>query len=188
MSKKLLSEAQVRRFQSLANIEPLVEMYNEEEANEEAALEEAEESVNEEVVTEEETLEEAEMEMDAGEMEMDNAEEADVELDEELVQKFMDAVDTIQQVASALDVGAEEAAEEEVEAEIEMDAEEAPMEMDAEEAPAEEEEIALQEALEGINYVPSQKEIVKVVAQRVAKRLQEAKEAQARLDKALGKK
>ena len=164
MSKKLLSEAQVRRFQSLANIEPLVEMYNEEEANEEAALEEAEE------------------------MEMDNAEEADVELDEELVQKFMDAVETIQQVASALDVGADEAAEEEVEAEIEMDAEEAPIEMDAEEAPAEEEEIALQEALEGINYVPSQKEVVKVVAQRVAKRLQEAKEAQARLDKALGKK
>ena len=125
---------------------------------------------------------------EAEEMEMDNAEEADVELDEELVQKFMDAVETIQQVASALDVGADEAAEEEVEAEIEMDAEEAPIEMDAEEAPAEEEEIALQEALEGINYVPSQKEVVKVVAQRVAKRLQEAKEAQARLDKALGKK
>ena len=37
MSKKLLSEAQVRRFQSLASITPLQEMaYNEEEPMEEA--------------------------------------------------------------------------------------------------------------------------------------------------------
>ena len=45
----------------------------------------------------------------------------------------------------------------------------------------------LQEALTGINYVPSQKEIVKTVAKRVAKRLQEAKNAEARLNRALGK-
>jgi len=45
----------------------------------------------------------------------------------------------------------------------------------------------LELALEGINYQPSQKEIVKVVAKRVARRLQEAKRAQAKLNKALGK-
>ena len=119
MSKKLLSEAQVRRFQALATIHPLNEM---------GMYHEAEEGG------------------DAGE-------------------------------------------------EMEMGAEEEPMDMDAEEAPpaeeeapAEEEEEMLQEALKGIKYVPSQKEVVKVVAQRVAKRLQEAKRAQAKLNKALGKK
>ena len=43
-------------------------------------------------------------------------------------------------------------------------------------------------ALEGIEYQPSQKEIVKEVAKRVARRLVEAKQAQAKLDRALGKK
>jgi hypothetical protein len=185
MSKKLLSEAQVRRFQSLANIEPLTEMaYNEEET--------MEETYNEELVNEEETIteveeEQPEMEMDADEPEM---EEADVEMDEELVQKFMDAVATIQQVADILNGEAEEE-------EMEMDAEEAEMEMDAaepmemgdEEAPApEDEEAMLQEALSGINYIPSREEVVKTVAQRVIDRLNEAKDAQAKLDKALGKK
>ena len=179
MSKKLLSEAQVRRFQALATIKPINEMaYNEEEK--------VEETYNEELVNEEE-----EMEMDAApesdEPEMD---EADVEMDEELVEKFMDAVGTIQQVADALggEVGGDDM-------DLDMDmggADEAPLELDAgdEEEPAadEDEEEMLQEALSGINYIPSQKEIVKTVAQRVAKRLQEAKRAEARLNRALGKK
>ena len=46
----------------------------------------------------------------------------------------------------------------------------------------------LQEVLSWGSYVPSQKEFVKTVAKRVAKRLQEAKNAQAKLNKALGKK
>jgi len=163
MSKKLLSEAQVRRFQALATIKPINEMaYNEEEI-----------------------MEEEEIEMDAApeadEPEMD---EADVEMDEELVDKFMDAVGTIQQVADALGGEAGE------DLDMDMGGEEAPMELDAgdEEEPAEEdEEEMLEEALRGISYVPSQKEIVKTVAKRVAKRLQEAKRAEARLNKALGK-
>jgi hypothetical protein len=173
MSKKLLSEAQVRRFQALATIKPINEMaYNEEEK--------VEETYNEELVNEEE------MEMDADEPEMD---EADVEMDEELVEKFMDAVGTIQQVADAL--GGEVSGDD---MDLDMDMggeEEAPMELDAgdEEEPADEdEEEMLEEALRGINYVPSQKEIVKTVAQRVARRLNEAKRAEARLNKALGKK
>ena len=177
MSKKLLSEAQVRRFQTLATIRPLNEM----------------ESPSAELTEEAPIVEEEELEMGADEApEMDagvpgEADEADVELDEELVQKFMDAVSTIQEVADALGGDAGE--------EMEMGAEEEPMDMDAEEAPpaeeeapAEDEEEMLQEALKGIKYVPSQKEVIKVVAQRVAKRLQEAKHAQAKLNKALGKK
>ena len=173
MSKKLLSEAQVRRFQALATIHPLNEMGMYNEAEEEMGEEELEMGADEAP------------EMDAGIP--GEADEADVELDEELVQKFMDAVSTIQEVADALGGDAGE--------EMEMGAEEEPMDMDAEEAPpaeeeapAEEEEEMLQEALKGIKYVPSQKEVVKVVAQRVAKRLQEAKRAQAKLNKALGKK
>ena len=178
MSKKLLSEAQVRRFQTLATIRPLTEMGMYNEVEEETPVMEEEEMGAEEVP-----------EMDAAmPEESEEAEEADVELDEELVQKFMDAVSTIQQVADALGGEAGE--------EMEMGAEEEPMEMDAdmpeeaEEADVDEdeEELQLQEALKGIKYVPSQKEVVKVVAQRVAKRLQEAKRAQAKLNKALGKK
>ena len=178
MSKKLLSEAQVRRFQALATIKPINEMaYGEEKK--------VEETYNEELVNEEE-----EMEMADKESEMDEMDEADVELDEELVEKFMDAVETIQSVADALggevdaDMGGDDL-------DLDMDAgEEAPLELDAGDKEGEEkdEEEMLQEALSGINYIPSQQEIIKTVAQRVAKRLNEAKQAEARLNKALGKK
>lgn len=178
MSKKLLSEAQVRRFQALATIKPINEMaYNEEEK--------VEETYNEELVNEEEEMEMADEAPEADEMD-----EADVELDEELVEKFMDAVSTIQQVADTLggevdaDMGGDDM-------DLDMDAgEEAPLELDAgdEEGEEKDEEEMLQEALSGINYIPSQKEIVKTVAKRVAKRLNEAKRAEVRLNRALGKK
>ena len=45
----------------------------------------------------------------------------------------------------------------------------------------------LMEALAGINYVPSQTEIVNEVAQRVARRLKQAKLHEAKLNRALGK-
>ena len=179
MSKKLLSEAQVRRFQSLASIQPIHEM---------SSYSRDDEETNEELYQEEEDMEmdaDAPMEMDADE----DMGDADVELDEELVQQFMDAVKTIQQVSDALG-GAEEMEMGAEEAPMDMDApEEAPMELDAgDEEPAEEdEEEMLEESLKGISYVPSQKEVVKQVAKRVAKRLQEAKNAQAKLNKALGK-
>jgi len=181
MSKKLLSEAQVRRFQSLASIQPLAEMsYNEEKHEEEKTMEEA---YNEELVNEEE----AELAPEADEPEM---EEADVEMDEELVQKFMDAVDTMKEVADVLGGEVEDAMGEEEPMDLDMDAaEEAPMELDAgDEDEEKKEDEMLEEALRGINYIPSKKEIVKTVAQRVAKRLNEAKQAEARLNKALGRK
>ena len=198
MRKKLLSEAQVRRFQSLASIKPLNEMdssYKKDDYNETLYEEEGED-------------------MDA--MDMDDAgadkdmDEADVELDEELVEQFMEAVSTIQEVADALgggaggdmgddlDMGDDEPADDmdmggddEPADDMDMGGDEEPMELDAggeEPAGEEDEEEMLQEALRGISYVPSQKEVVKTVAKRVAKRLQEAKRAQAKLNKALGKK
>ena len=210
MSKKLLSEAQVRRFQSLASIKPLNEMYNEEkeeimEMDSEGVAKELEslrakckdgdESACDKVHEYDRTgnpsslmeVEEAEIAPEVDEPEM---EEADVEMDEELVQKFMDAVGTMQQVADVLGGEVEDVADEEEPMDLDIDAaEEAPMELDAgDEAEEKEEDEMLEEALRGINYIPSKKEIVKTVAQRVAKRLNEAKQAEARLNKALGKK
>ena len=45
----------------------------------------------------------------------------------------------------------------------------------------------LMEALRGISYVPSQGEVVNEVAKRVARRLQQAKLHEAKLNRALGK-
>jgi hypothetical protein len=186
MSKKLLSEAQVRRFQTLATIRPIHEM-------------ESRAPVVEEVETEEEmemVAGEEEVELDAADaVEMDTAEapeeveEADIELDQDLVNKFAEAAATIGEVAGILNAGSDdeldggELAPVEAEEEMEAAPEAEEMEMDADE-----EELELQEALSGISYIPSQEEIVKVVAKRVAKRLQEAKAAQRQLNKALGKK
>ena len=188
--KSLLSEAQVRRFQSLASIQPIHGMKSRQSLKEqdEFEMEDAEADLGSEEVPEE-------VEMGPEELEAGDMDEADVELDEELVAKFAEAVATMQEVSDILSGGAPE--EDLAGEEMEMGAEEEPIDMDAEEAPPaeeeapaeeEEEEEMLQEALKGIKYVPSQKEVIKVVAQRVAKRLQEAKRAQARLNKALGKK
>lgn len=195
MSKKLLSEAQVRRFQSLASIQPLAEMsYKEEkeetmeEAYDEAAMKDDTKLHEEEDEMMADEVPGAEAAPEAVEADEDEA-DADVEIDEELVEKFMDAVSTIQQVADALGGEMGEMADEEP-VELEDEAPEADLAPAPEEAPeAEDEELdTLEEALRGINYIPSQKEIVKTVAKRVAKRLNEAKEAQAKLNKALGKK
>ena len=190
MSKKLLSEAQVRRFQTLATIRPL----NEAEYNEELYEEEEEEAI-------EMGAGEEEIEMDAEDAEAEDIGDADVELDEELVEKFMKAAATIQEVADALgggagdemDMGGEEmdmgGEDLGLDAGAEEGGEDLALDAGGEEEPAEEdEEEMLQEALKGISYVPSQKEVVKLVAKRVAKRLQEAKIAERRLNRALGKK
>ena len=197
MRKKLLSEAQVRRFQSLASIKPLNEMDSSYKMHDDE--DKMEEAYDDEAHMKDDMMEEEGEDMDvmADDDEGEEMDEADVELDEELVEKFMEAASTIQEVADALgggaggDLGADEPADEE------------PMELDAggdeggdvpaldaggEEGGEEYEEAMLQEALRGISYVPSQKEIVSTVAKRVAKRLQEAKRAEARLNKALGRK
>ena len=104
MAKKLLNEAVVRRFQSLANISPL----NEEKMEE--GMYEAEEEMKEEM----------EMDADEPEMEMD----ADMDGDLELTDEEADAIIALGKKLEAA-MGDEEP---------EMDMEdEAPMEMDADE-------------------------------------------------------
>ena len=201
MSKKLLSEAQVRRFQSLASIAPLQEMgsYQEEEEQNEVAHKKMEDAHAEGVYKEEpdenmegiyeeepmeEMLEEEDDDMDA---DMDDDGDADVELDEELVERFMDAAKAIQEMADALGGGAADMAPAPMDdmADAPEPAMDAPPADD--DAPKDEHEDILEEALSGVNYIPSKEEVVSEVAKRVAKRIMEAKEAQAKLNRALGK-
>ena len=194
MSKKLLSEAQVRRFQSLASITPLQEMgspmmdedYLEGEYAEghgaghrEAAHSEEMEDAHAEGLYEEEDMEAEDQ-------------ESDVELEEDLVERFMDAAKTIEEMAQALGGGAMDmGGDDDLDVKMDDDAPEAPPMDDAPEGDApedEEEKDILELALEGVNYQPSQKEIVSEVAKRVAKRIMEAKQAQAKLNRALGNK
>ena len=111
MRKKLLSEAQVRRFQSLASIRPLNEMdssykKDDEEDKMEEAMHDDEAAMKDDVMEgEDEDMDEALYEEEDEDMDLDKDEgmgDADVELDEELVDQFMDAVKTIEQVADAL--------------------------------------------------------------------------------------
>ena len=201
MSKKLLSEAQVRRFQSLASIKPLQEMGSpmmDEEFLEgeyaeghgarpmEAAHKEEMEGMHAEGEYEEGLYEEEDMDAD-----VDADGDSDVELDEELVERFVEAARTIQEMADALggaaggemDMGADEP-----EMGMDMGAEEPPAPAADEPAGEEEDEKEIMElALEGVDYIPSKEEVVNEVAKRVARRIKEAKEAQTRLNRALGK-
>ena len=179
MAKKTLNEAVVRRFQRLANLSPINEMYHKRD-------EEMEEGMygkrdDEEVMKEED----AEMEMDAGaEMdaeepaEMDAEEPAemdgDLELTDDEAQAIIDLGSKLEAAMGGMedmDMGAEEAPEMDMEAGAEMDAEE-----------------ELMEALRGISYTPSRTEVVNEVAKRVAKRLKAAKLHESKLNRALGKK
>lgn len=190
MSKKLLSEAQVRRFQNLASIQPLQEMgtYKREEKMEEGDYNEGMYNEEEQPMQEEEAPEMPEMDdapEEAPEMEMGDADGEQVEVEEEMVEKAVAALGDIQALVDAL--GGEAAPAGDM-PDMDMAADEPEMDMGAEEPAEDEDEALLELALEGISYEPSQKEIVKEVAKRVAKRLVEAKQAQAKLNKALGKK
>jgi hypothetical protein len=171
MAKKILSEAQVRRFAKLANLSPINEMYANEE--EEAPMAEQEDPMDDVAADAEEEAPaemDAELDAEAGEeaIEMDADGAADVDLSQEDVSVLEQAVDILSQITSAAGGGEEEMGDE-------------PM-------GDEEEEEMIAEALKGINYQPGRKEIVQQVAKRVAKRLLEAKKAEARMNKALGNK
>ena len=188
MAKKILSEAQVRRFAKLANLSPINEMTSMYEEEEEVGMEDPMADVEGDVEMEADP--EMDAEMDA-EMEEPVADEGgDLAAREQMVQ------DVVMAVADALDV---EVAIEGGEAEAEVADLEEPVgepegevageleDAAADELGAEEElgdEIL--EALRGINYVPGKKEIVNEVAKRVAKRLLKAKQAEAELKEALG--
>jgi len=169
MAKKTLNEAVVRRFQRLANVAPINEMYHKRD-------EEMEEGMygkrDDEVMKEEDEMPEEEP------MKMDAEEPADMDGDLELSDEEAQAI---------IDLGAKlEAA---MGGDMEMGGEEAP-EMDMDMGAEEEEDMGekeMMEALRGISYQPSKNEIVNEVAKRVAKRLQTAKLHEAKLNRALGK-
>jgi len=172
MAKKLLNERTVRRFQKLAMVSPINEMYHKRDEEE---MEEGMYKRDDEEVMQEEEEEAPEMEMGdkAPEMEMGDEEGAmdgDLELTDEEAQAIIDLGTKLQSAMG------DEAPE------MEMGDEE-PMEMGAEEG-----EEDLMEALAGINYVPSQTEVVNEVAKRVARRLKAAKLHEAKLRRALGRK
>ena len=196
--KKLLSEAQVRRFMGLAGLDAslssnvLSEAGLYEEEPEEAPVEDEEMLDDEEAAATEEPVVSDEEPVDAmGDIEGEEAEDTK-EISQDLVDKIPDAIATLQDLGAAL--GAEEepaAADEMPEPDLappgdELAGEEEPM--PAEEEPAEEEPVEDEEVLEGVSLELSEEELVQEVAKRVAKRILKAKKAQKQLDEALGRK
>ena len=178
MAKKTLNEAVVRRFQRLANLTPINEMYHkrDEEEMEEGMYGKRD---DEDVMKEEEMDMEADAEMDMGaeeapEMDAEAEMDGDLELTDDEAQAIIDLGSKLEAAMGGMedmDMGAEEAPEMDMEAGAEMDAEE-----------------ELMEALRGISYTPSRNEVVNEVAKRVAKRLKTAKLHESKLNRALGKK
>jgi len=168
MAKKTLNEAVVRRFQKLANVAPINEMYNMRE-EEEADLAPA-----------------AGMDALDADLGADMNADADAEMGDATAEvtetEIQDAKAGLEAISSLLnqilpsgdeetmDMGDEYGEEEEEEEEEEMDEE------------------GIMEALRGISYQPSQSEIVNEVAMRVARRLKTARLHEAKLNKALGRK
>jgi len=193
MSKKLLSEAQIRRFQGLANIKPLHEMDHAAKKDEpemeegvykkEDDLEEAmhEEDPKEGVYKEEDYMEE-EMEMDADDMDDDGDQ---VEVEEEVVQDARSGLKAFEALLDALEGGGAMMDDDDQDDDEE---DKQPLPDAGADEPEEDEAAMLELALEGIDYQASKKEIVQEVAKRVARRLVEAKNAHAKLNKALGNK
>ena len=161
MAKKLLNEATVRRFQKLASVSPINEMYQKNEyLKEEEDMDDAPEAMDDAP----EAMDDAPEAMDDAPEAMDDVEEGDIEV--EITDEQREAI-----IAFADQLRDEEG-------------DLAPMEMGDEDMGAEDE---LMEALRGVSYVPSKSEIVNEVAQRVARRLKAAKLHEAKLNRALGK-
>lgn len=182
MAKKLLNEAAVRRFQSLANISPLNEMYKEEK--EEKKMEEGNYSMEEDEMKEYMTEQEDDMpadDMEAGMDDMDADMGEGMQLTEEEAEVL---IELGKRLEAEMGAGMED----------EPMADEEPMDDMGAEAPEGEgdeevlDEMDIMEALAGISYIPSQSEVVNEVAQRVARRLKEAKLHESKLNRALGRK
>jgi hypothetical protein len=211
MSKKILSEAAVRRFATLANL-PLINEDWGSEKDEKSKTDSGEKDyttkkgdklkqdepggrgekkgdkafMNEDAFSEidDEAMEAGEGELDAGEM-AGLEDEAGLEGEEEVADlgaREELAMDVIAAVADALNIEVDiEGGEEEEIEDVEMGGED----LGAEEFDMEAEE-EIMEALKGIQYIPGKKEIVQEVAKRVAQRLLKAKRAEQQLKEALG--
>ena len=213
--KKLLSEAQVRKFMGLAKLDAnmssafLSENWgmNEEEEEEMPPVEMGDEEVSMD----------AEVEMPVADLEGGEPEEADeatpdVDMDTDALQRIADALGILQTDLSPLMTAAGISAEEEVEMDAEMPPMEMEPEMDAEIPPMDmdveaEEEVELEEdrgSKKGEykrtgghksgdedghykDYEMDEAKIVAEVTRRVAKRINEAARAQKKADKLLGR-
>ena len=189
MSKKLLSETQVRKFMGLANLDAnissnfLTEMYG---------MDEEEMDAEEPMPEEEPTAPEMDAELEGGVPEETDESDVDVEIQQSEVEDAKESLDALQAklggLLSKLMGGSVP----------EMGTEMIPAEMDAEE-PAMEPEIELgadeeipdeeEEMMETTNthHQISEEEIVQEVAKRVAKRINEAARAQKKADKLLNR-
>ena len=210
--KKLLSEAQVRRFMGLAGMQSnLVSNYLKEDSwgyNESLTEEEEEFPPEEEELPPEEApvdeLPPEEAPVDELPPEEDALGGEDVEVGETEIQAALDALGALEALvqpladAAGLEAEVPEGGEEmgELPPEPEMGGEELPPEpeMGGEELPPpeeEEEEVpedVLQEALSGVDIRLSKEEIINEVAKRVAQRIVRAKKAQKAMNEALGNK
>jgi hypothetical protein len=174
MAKKLLSEAQVRKFMGLANLDAnlssnfLNEMYGEPAKRDDEMMQEEEGDADTEGgdlgVTDEPMG-------DMDEPEMDD-QDFDVQLDQQTIEKAQAGLKDLEALVSTLMAGA---------GEPEMD-EEPPME-EPEMDMGGEEEIDAEVEVE-----PTEDEIVQEVARRVARRINEAARAQKKADRLLGRK
>jgi hypothetical protein len=181
MSKKLLSEAEFRKFAKLANLSTLAEKKIDEiyTADEEPVEEEVSFD-DEETLEEEEELETEDMDMDVpmgdmgDEMPDDDMPEpapmddmdagGEVMLSTEDAQSVAAALPAMEKIAAAVGEGDEELPDEP----------EAEMDLDAELGGGEEEEVPMQEE-ESDEVELNEEDLIEVVAQRVAQRLQKEK-------------
>ena len=209
MSKKLLNEAQVRRFMGLAGIEPTV-VSNKVNEWYKSAQNEGEYNKDEEVMQEEEEEEAEEpemppMDMDADAPEMDAAPAMDPQA---LAMELIDALAPVfekhgVELAASEDGAPAEEPAPEMDMDMPMDAaapeggedlemadEEEPMEEGGMAYNKDEEEEKMEEdkELEEVNVQLNQEEIVNEVAKRVINRIRTAKVAKRKYEKALGKK
>ena len=183
--KKLLNEAQVRRFMGLAGMRPAVvsntlkEMYHMGEEEEDMADAEGPMADMEPEMDVEEPAEEPAMDMPSDE-------EAEEEAMEDVAASVIDAVAKVfREQGVEIDVdGGDELEADMDEPAMDEPAEEPEMEMDAEEPAAEDED----EVLENVSLELTEEEIVQEVARRVAARIIKAQKAEKAMNEALGRK
>ena len=173
-NKKLLSEAQVRRFMGLAGLNPLNEMSHYKK--------------DDPLMEEEGDLAPEPME---DEPEMDDA--ADVEMDEEDLADVKEALDTLQdKLGPLLDQAAggmeDDLDDEAPDMDLEDEAPEAPEDAEMDMEDEEEDMDKMDEELMEVDMELTEDEIVNEVARRVAKRIVEAKRAHKKMNEALGRK
>ena len=180
--KKLLSEAQVKRFMGLAGIQPLNEMGDYNYKRDEPMQEEMEPEMEEM----EPEMDEMEPEMEEMEPEMEEKAELEGPVGGSEAKEEM-AADVIKAVAGALgldiDIDMEDGEAEPEMDEMEPEMDEMEPEMDEKDA---EEEDVMKEMSE-VNLALTEDEIVNEVARRVAKRVVEAKRAHKKMNEALGR-